>query len=490
VSTGRQIRVFGQGYEGSRCVVFSSDGRHAYIAHRNDIRIWDVQTGTEIKQIKSTSTGGVGAALFPNNWLAAIVHRKNISIWNLASGKRFKNFDLSYMSGLVFLPDGNKALSYSDDKRVRLMDLSTGQDGLIRVAVFTTDGRTLLTGCDAGTLQLWDATSGNMRGRFSKHDYWIYDAAFLPGETRILSASRDGTVKLWDVASKKEIRTFTGHSGGISSAHISSRGTFFISGGDDGTARLWDITTGQEICRFIEFKDGEWVTMTPDGYYRASPQGDKHLNVRTGAMEVSGMVNFRRQYHNPALVESRLPSEAKEAAPKHVRTSSKANNYWILIVVIAEVTAAVIIGLIIRIKSKRVPRKEKEALKESPPAKTAPAQPEPGQTDLETAPPCESAVFVVHSADVQSLQQQGGAFSTAISGKTINLQDRLLFRGIMIAVTNMEPGGPAVVTAETTINIKKTDDQIILNCPQCGTIQEKTGRQCSSCGADLPVKIL
>jgi len=52
-------------------------------------------------------------------------------------------------------------------------------------------------------------------------------------------------------------------------------------GCEDGTIRCWDITTGKELLRLITFDDGEWLALTPEGEYNASPGAEKYLRVQT-----------------------------------------------------------------------------------------------------------------------------------------------------------------------------------------------------------------
>jgi len=54
--------------------------------------------------------------------------------------------------------------------------------------------------------------------------------------------------------------------------------------------------------------DGEWVVITPDGYYAASPRGDRYLNVRIGNT-VTGIDSFRSVFYNPEVVRARLAGE-------------------------------------------------------------------------------------------------------------------------------------------------------------------------------------
>lgn len=63
--------------------------------------------------------------------------------------------------------------------------------------------------------------------------------------------------------------------------------------------------TKQQLADLYAFEDGEWIIMTPDGYYNASPNGDKYLNVRVGS-NVYGIENYRETFFRPDLVRLAL----------------------------------------------------------------------------------------------------------------------------------------------------------------------------------------
>jgi WD40 repeat protein len=145
------------------------------------------------------------------------------------------------------------------------------------------------------------------------HSDQVNSVAFSPDGKTLVSGSVDGTIKLWDIATGREIRTLYGHLNWVNSVAFSANGRTIASGSDDNTTRIWDISIGKEIAQFIVFSDGEWVVITPDGYYNASPNGDQYLNVRVGN-NVYGIDQYRSTYFKPAIVEARLSgrSEVKD----------------------------------------------------------------------------------------------------------------------------------------------------------------------------------
>lgn len=70
-------------------------------------------------------------------------------------------------------------------------------------------------------------------------------------------------------------------------------------------------TTKKKLVDLYAFEDGEWIAITPDGYYNASPNGDKNLNVRVGGV-IYGIENYRETFFRPDLVKLALSGGSLE----------------------------------------------------------------------------------------------------------------------------------------------------------------------------------
>jgi hypothetical protein len=73
-----------------------------------------------------------------------------------------------------------------------------------------------------------------------------------------------------------------------------------------------------EAARMYAFSNGEWIVITPEGYFNASPEGAKLLNVRIGA-NVYSIDNFYERFYNPTLVASVLQGSKIEAGGADLR---------------------------------------------------------------------------------------------------------------------------------------------------------------------------
>lgn len=75
---------------------------------------------------------------------------------------------------------------------------------------------------------------------------------------------------------------------------------------------LMNRKTSKKLADLYAFEDGEWVVIAPEGYFNASPNGAKHLNVRVGN-NVYSIDNFYEKFFNPVYVASVLQGKKVEA---------------------------------------------------------------------------------------------------------------------------------------------------------------------------------
>ena len=153
---------------------------------------------------------------------------KTARLWEAASGKEIavlRGHENSVMSA-VFSPDGKTVLTASWDKTARLWEAASGKEiavlrgheNLVESAVFSPDGKTVLTASPDKTARLWEAASGKQIAVLRGHESYVWSAVFSPDGKTVLTASWDNTARLWDAASGKEIAVLRGHESYVLSA--------------------------------------------------------------------------------------------------------------------------------------------------------------------------------------------------------------------------------------------------------------------------------
>jgi len=241
-------------------------------------------------------------------------------------------------------PDGRYLLTYVPAKAIRIFDSFAGKNiqtiaGSFQSAIFSPNGNTILTGDKAGDVCLYDITSGQRTRSFGTKPRQQNMMA-ISFDRYMLSLSTIGAESTWDwfvwdlqkasllkaIHFKGNIQQVLPYADIGSLNKESATAQIMVAMGSTSANKTYtasfseaaqgvqvlDANTKKEIARCTIFDDGEWIIMTPEGYFNASANGAKHINVRAGRA-VYSVDNFYEKFFNPAYVASVLQGRKVEA---------------------------------------------------------------------------------------------------------------------------------------------------------------------------------
>ena len=188
----------------------------------------------------------------------------------------------------VFSPDGKRIVTSSLDYSVKIWEAGTGlllanltgHSDTVVTASFSPDGKLILSSGEDGTAKLWDANSTALIADIKADEGKIRYASFSPDGKKFLTAAENGSLKLWDVATGNLLVDFIGHSKMILEAWFSSNGKKIVTASVDSTAKIWDAQTGKILIDFKDHKsEVHSISLSPDGKKAVTGSADSTAKV-------------------------------------------------------------------------------------------------------------------------------------------------------------------------------------------------------------------
>jgi WD40 repeat protein len=141
-----------------------------------------------------------------------------------------------------------------------------GHTGEVYQLAFTPDSSRLLSGSADSTLRVWDVKTGQCVRIVQGYAVSFYDLDWSPDGTHLISGGTDGLVTIWDVSGETPPRVLHGHTWVVSGVRWSPNGRYLSSCGWDMVARLWNQTTYACVHMFEDSSTIlDSVAWSPDG---------------------------------------------------------------------------------------------------------------------------------------------------------------------------------------------------------------------------------
>lgn len=263
-------------------VAFSPDGRAIVSGCFNkspplsdgSTRLWDVETGREIRQLDTRETPSIFYRTLKfspdGRYVLSLYSKGKICIWEVATGRVIRRLlsDIhslreGTLSGAAFSPDGRSVVAAGDQDTIVVWDVKTGreishfrdaEEGDKRVS-FSPDARFVIFGLDGADNRDWlslrDVATGKEIRKFAGNTSGLLDVFFAPDGRHAISTDLDKSIYLWDVETGAELRSFAAKAARpLEVALLPDSRHLLYAGERTATIHLFDVTTGEDLCHF------------------------------------------------------------------------------------------------------------------------------------------------------------------------------------------------------------------------------------------------
>ncbi|GEM_PF-1435634 len=272
--------IGGQVNDSDLCAVaFTSDGSTLLGAGKGgSIRKWDAATGKPVGEPLLTDAPLTSLALRDAKIVTG-AKDGTARLWNLGQGKpigaamrhRYE------VSAVAISPDGGLIATGSQDRRVRLWDGTTGEalgsalrlDSPVGRIEFGSDSDLLFVWGIGGPVRVWTVEKPAPRSAFRGQGCW---ETALRG-TRLVAQTDNTTLELRDASTGEVVGSPLRHEAYIDKIAVSPDESLIVTGSWDKSAALWRASDGSRLRLFPLDDEVRDVAFSPDG---------KRLAIGTG----------------------------------------------------------------------------------------------------------------------------------------------------------------------------------------------------------------
>jgi WD40 repeat protein len=242
-------------FRGNGCdindVVFSPDGKFAGTVCDYTSQLWDMATGEQIASLE-----GRAAIFSSDSKNFAVTGGRTVKIFNMRTGDviaELKGYSNTLVNA-VFSADGKLVITLSNEKSVKLWDITGGriiktfsEADVIKESCFSKNGKNLLLLTNEGKATVRDVSTGRPVFALTGNNI---NAAYYSPDGRVIVTAADSVFCTWDAFTGKKLFSI-GELYSITDAGISANGTygFYVFGGS--AVGVVDFSTGRVIREYL-----------------------------------------------------------------------------------------------------------------------------------------------------------------------------------------------------------------------------------------------
>jgi WD40 repeat protein/uncharacterized caspase-like protein len=230
-----------------------------------------------------------------------------VQAFDSRSGKRIAVYRTSYDNGNA-VPEFAKVLAQA--KKERLLPLVSDVRAIPNSKRFVvlTGGTMYASNARHGLALVFE--EGNPRW-FAGYDLGVPSHFGIdPTGTRAaIKLARQG-VSIRDLLTGKQLQAVGSEPGQILTLAYSPDGKFLLVIAGSGVLRVYDAATGELLATTVALTNGEWLSITPEGFFASSPGGENLVRLKRNA-EMFEIKQVYQALYRPDLVEQKLKGDRR-----------------------------------------------------------------------------------------------------------------------------------------------------------------------------------
>lgn len=263
-----------------KCAAFHAPSKVLVVGFTNgEFRLYELPDFTLIQQL-SMGQNAVNTVSMnkTGEWLAfGLAKAGQLLVYEWQSElyvlKQQGHFDA--MNCVCYSPDGSRAVTASDDGKVKVWDVASGfclmtfteHTGPVSAVQFAKRGQVVFSASHDGTVRAWDLIRfRNFRTFTARERVQFTSLAVDPSGEVVVAGSQDEfEIFVWSVQTGALLDSLAGHEGPISSLAFGSELSNLASTSWDKTLRIWSIFNRTQLLEPIEVgHDVLTIAMRPD----------------------------------------------------------------------------------------------------------------------------------------------------------------------------------------------------------------------------------